>query len=110
MTSLIFLENKDPLSKERLDQIKTQIAEKLKSRCLKAYLFGSTAKDTYHTESDVDLLIIKDTDLKFTKRNIEFSDLLDIFPMIDIIVYTQEEFENSEHIPSDIKNNLLQIV
>ncbi len=64
----------------------------------KIVLFGSYAKGTANENSDVDLVIIKKTDLPGFKRPIEFQKALRaggrrwLIPM-DILVYTPEEIE-----------------
>lgn len=61
-------------------------------------LFGSYANGTANEDSDLDLAIVKKTDLPAHKRPIEFQKALRaggqrwFFPM-DILVYTPEEME-----------------
>lgn len=63
----------------------------------KVILFGSYAKGSYTNDSDLDLLIIKDTDLPKQKRSFEIYKLLrGSFVPIDILVYTQSEFEEEK--------------
>lgn len=80
----------DPKEREKLI---SQVAEKLKGRVDSAFTFGSFARGDTHAESDIDLILIKDTDTTFIKRCEEFFDLLDIYPAIDILVYTSQEFK-----------------
>jgi uncharacterized protein len=60
-------------------------------------LFGSYAAGNPTSESDIDLLIIKDTDLPRHKRSFEIHKSLrgSMVPM-DILVYTQKEFEQEK--------------
>jgi len=62
----------------------------------KIILFGSYATDMANEESDLDLLIIKNSDLPRTKRNFEIWKQLRkkkyMFP-IDIMVYTNDEIQ-----------------
>ncbi|MDI9338187.1 MAG: nucleotidyltransferase domain-containing protein [Alphaproteobacteria bacterium] len=66
----------------------------------KILLFGSYSKNTYDETSDLDILIIKDTDLPRHKRSIQIWNELKKekikFP-IDILVYTNQEIENELH-------------
>jgi len=69
----------------------------------KIILFGSYATDLADEESDLDLLIIKNSDLPRNKRNIEIWKQLrkkkNMFP-IDILVYTNDEIQkdiNNKH-------------
>ncbi len=81
----------------------SQIAEIVRilvARCApeKVILFGSYALGTAQEGSDLDLAIVKKTDLPTFKRPIEFQKALReggrrwLFPM-DILVYTPEEME-----------------
>lgn len=84
------------LLKENRKEIIQKISTALKAftEVEKAYLFGSYANATHTNDSDIDLLIVAKTNLPFTQRNGQYSSLLDIFSPIDILVYTNEEFEN----------------
>lgn len=61
----------------------------------KIYLFGSYANNTATADSDIDLLIIKNTNLKKTQRNIQVREAIKTYPYVgmDIIVYTPEELQ-----------------
>lgn len=63
----------------------------------KIILFGSYAAGNPTSESDIDLLIIKDTDLPRHKRSFDIHKSLrgSMVPM-DILVYTQTEFEHEQ--------------
>jgi predicted nucleotidyltransferase len=60
----------------------------------KIILFGSYAAGNPNSDSDIDLLIIKDTDLPRHKRSFDIQKSLigSMIPM-DILVYTAKEFE-----------------
>lgn len=59
----------------------------------KIILFGSYAKGTQNEKSDLDLLIIKNTKKKFTKRIEEVLNKIDYKKEIDVFVYTPEEIK-----------------
>jgi uncharacterized protein len=63
----------------------------------KIILFGSYAAGNPNNDSDVDLLIIKDTDLPRHKRSFDIQKSLvgSMIPM-DILVYTVKEFEQEK--------------
>jgi len=60
----------------------------------KIILFGSYASGNPNTDSDIDLLIIQDTDLPPQKRSFAIQkSLIGSMIPIDILVYTNKEFE-----------------
>lgn len=64
----------------------------------KIILFGSYAFGAPNNDSDLDLLIIKDTDLPRHKRSFDIQKSLigSMIPM-DILVYTNKEFEEEKN-------------
>jgi predicted nucleotidyltransferase len=66
---------------------------------LKAYaperviLFGSHARVDTHQGSDIDVLIIKETERKFLDRILDVYEICRQSPRIEAIVYTPAEFE-----------------
>ncbi|MFN3742678.1 MAG: nucleotidyltransferase domain-containing protein [Anaerolineales bacterium] len=55
-------------------------------------LFGSLASGNVEEWSDIDLVIIKETERKFLDRTCEVMELLKPQVGVDILVYTPEEF------------------
>lgn len=63
----------------------------------KIYLFGSYATGMANEDSDIDLLVVKETLEPRYKRSIEIQRLLIGSKLpVDILVYTNEEFENEK--------------
>jgi predicted nucleotidyltransferase len=60
---------------------------------LRAWLFGSYARGDYNAASDVDLLIVKETDLPFVERAAEVWRACESGLSIEPLVYTPNEFE-----------------
>jgi predicted nucleotidyltransferase len=77
----------------------------------KIILFGSYATGNPNKDSDLDLLIIKDTDLPRHKRSFDIQkSLIGSMVPLDILVYTNKEFEiekkeKSSFLFSVIKNS-----
>lgn len=95
MSSLINENTNFRLSSERLKEALVEITNRLKGRVTAAYIFGSASTGELSAESDIDLILIKDQiDLPFPRRAFEFVDLFEVFPRLDILVYTQSEFDN----------------
>lgn len=61
----------------------------------KVILFGSAATGKVGPYSDIDLVVIKETDLPFMKRSLQLVDLLDYDISIDFLVYTPDEFASA---------------
>lgn len=79
----------------KIGDIALKIANKFNPE--KIILFGSYAKGTQNKGSDIDLLIIQDTDLPSYRRGIEIRmSLIGTKMPIDILVYTRIEFEKEK--------------
>ncbi len=80
------------IDSKKIDEVVSRIAVKFNPD--KIILFGSYANGTMDKDSDLDLLIVKETALPRHKRSFDIQKYLigSMIPM-DIIVYTNEEFE-----------------
>jgi predicted nucleotidyltransferase len=81
-----------PLTEDNINLILKKIVHSISARAKKAYLFGSAARKDFSAGSDIDLIIVKETDEKFVRRAFEFEDLFELYPRLDILVYTPVEF------------------
>lgn len=72
----------------------------LQGRVDEAYVFGSFAQGKLTRDSDIDLILIKPSTTTFVERPLEFQDLYDLGPEIDILVYTPQEFIKLTENPS----------
>ncbi len=80
------------------EEIEDFLREKLSHHKVKeAYIFGSYAQDKLTAWSDLDLLIVTESQQSFIERPRRFFDLLDLGIPIDILVYTPEEFQKLRH-------------
>lgn len=59
----------------------------------KIILFGSLATDEVHLWSDIDMVIVAQTEARFLDRSKEMLKLLQPTVGLDILVYTPAEFE-----------------
>jgi len=90
--------------KEKIDDFLRQYKQFLKKKnVLKAFLFGSWAKDNYSPYSDLDILIIIESSHKKMRDR-----LPDFLPRhapvgVDVFVYTKEEAEKSSFVKKIIK-------
>jgi predicted nucleotidyltransferase len=69
---------------------------------LKILLFGSHAKGTASSDSDLDLLIIEESDLPRYRRV-----LCGVFPAKDIVVWTPQEVEEWKAVPNAFISTVL---
>jgi predicted nucleotidyltransferase len=76
-----------------LETLKQQIIDNFKPfNPEKIILFGSAASDNWDTESDVDIIIVYETDKSFLNRLKELYQSWSIPKAVDILAYTPSEF------------------
>jgi predicted nucleotidyltransferase len=85
--------------KNELDRILNIIIEKFDPE--KVILFGSMAKGNFNELSDIDLVVIMPTNLRFIERLLHLTQAVKPEVPVDFLVYTPEEEEEF------IKNNHL---
>ncbi|MFA5815736.1 MAG: nucleotidyltransferase domain-containing protein [Bacteroidales bacterium] len=84
------------IDKTKINEIVLRIANSFNPEQI--ILFGSYAKGTPNKDSDLDLLIIQDTDLPRHKRGLDIRiSLIGTKVPMDILVYTKSEFENEKN-------------
>lgn len=59
-------------------------------------VFGSAARGDTDEYSDIDLIVIKETETRFVQRLVEVSSFLPSDLLIDVFVYTPEEFQTMQ--------------
>ncbi len=96
------------------DALVSALRGRLEARARLAFLFGSVARGNAGRTSDVDLLIVADTERPFFRRFEDFADLYELVPRLDLLIYTQPEFDklNAEKkgFWSDVKKDALRIL
>ena len=98
--SIVFLKKKDPLRGKTREEIIQEFRSRLSGRVENAYFFGGFAENRMRDRSDIDIMIVKETDTPFTMRMREFDDLWTITPAIDLLVYTPDEFRSLTEDPA----------
>jgi uncharacterized protein len=92
---------------EEIERVVLRIAEA--SHAKQVVLFGSHARGQASENSDVDLLIIAESQLPRFKRSRELYKLFQPYPFaMDLIVYTPEEIERSKQSPCSFVSRVLQ--
>lgn len=84
-----------------IDEIKEKLgALKANSAIRKVILFGSFARRDASRKSDMDLVVIMDTDKRFLDRYDLCDQLYEYFDTgLDILPYTEKEFSSISHRP-----------
>ncbi len=79
-----------------LDEIKASFIPVLEAGgAERAIIFGSYARGEADEYSDIDLVIIKDTEIPFPDRYTDFKGLFRVTPKaLQILVYAQKEFDD----------------
>ncbi len=62
-------------------------------RSRRAIVFGSVARGEADEWSDLDLLIVAETPRPFFERFKDFAGIYDVWPRLDLLVYTPGEFD-----------------
>jgi|YNPNPStandDraft_1061719.scaffolds.fasta_scaffold04023_3 predicted nucleotidyltransferase len=91
-----------PVTPDELESLRRALVPLfLEKRVIKAVLFGSSASGRTTRRSDIDLVIVKETEKRFFDRYEEFSGLDDLFPgrAVDLLIYTPAELEKISHRP-----------
>ncbi len=104
---VIFNTDPGPLNSKSLEEIIIQLKDLLKQKVKEAYIFGSVAAGTYTNSSDIDILLVTETNKNFFERYKDFPEIYKIFPKLDLLIYTPEEFENKK---SDAKTGFWKSV
>ena len=74
------------IPRKAINQVVKQIVEKFKPQ--KIILFGSYAKGNPHPESDVDMLVVMDTQLREVQQAIQICQQIEYRFGLDLIVHT----------------------
>ena len=95
------------IDKREIEKVATQIG--IASDAESVILFGSHARENTREDSDVDLLIIAESDLPRFKRSRVLYKLFRPYPFaMDLIVYTPREIEKGKESPVSFVSRALQ--
>lgn len=75
------------------DNFEAKLCAMLQGRVERAYVFGSYGTDAFCPGSDVDLILVCETELPFVERPRLFTDLYKLYPRLDLLVYTCSELK-----------------
>lgn len=97
---VIIWDRRHPLAGRSPQQFEHEASGLLEGRVEAAYVFGSYGTKDFGRDSDIDMLLVARTDKPFLDRALDFTDLIDLVPDIDVLVYTPLEFEKLTRDPS----------
>ncbi len=97
----------DMISKDKIISVADQLGNAAGAE--RVLLFGSHARGEAHELSDVDLLIIAESDLPRFKRSRELYKLIKPYPFaMDIVVYTPEEIKKGKRTSVSFVSSVLK--
>ncbi len=83
--------SKPMIKQEHIEKIKDFLKRK---KIKEAYIFGSMARGDAGQRSDLDLIVVMETDKPFFQRYEEFKELILNLPLpVDLLIYTPEEWQ-----------------
>jgi predicted nucleotidyltransferase len=85
-----------------IDEIKVRLAPTLRELGVgKAILFGSTSRGTKSRKSDIDILLVVETEERFFDRYERFEDIYAKLKgrSVDMLIYTPSELKRIAHRP-----------
>jgi predicted nucleotidyltransferase len=85
------IDKRERIPQEAIDQVVQQIVEEFKPQ--KIILFGSYARGNPRPESDVDLLVVMETQDKKRKQALEIRHRLGVMFGLDLVVYTSKQLK-----------------
>ena len=82
------------------EDVRRFLGQRLREKGVReAYLFGSFAAGSPGPWSDIDLLVVWESDLPMVERAREFAGLGDLGVPVDVLVYTPDEFATGRENP-----------
>jgi predicted nucleotidyltransferase len=100
MPEILVTNRRYPLLGLSREEALEKIRAALRGRVLQAYVYGSFARDELCPNSDIDCILVTQTDAPFPVRGRAFEDLRDILPSLEMLVYTPDEFARLTTDPS----------
>jgi uncharacterized protein len=97
---VIIWNTRDPLAGRSPEQFEFEVRRILAGRVESAYIFGSYGTKNFGRNSDVDMMLVVKTDKPFVERALDFGELMDLVPDMDLLVYTPLEFQKLTGDPS----------
>ncbi len=95
------------IDSDKINEVVSRIVTKFNPD--KIILFGSYARGIPNDDSDLDLLIVQDTDLPMHKRGYDIRmSLIGTMMPFDILIFTESEFNQEMHKDSSFLNSAMK--
>jgi len=95
------------VDEQEIEKVATRIGEEINA--LQVILFGSYARGQAGEYSDVDLMVVAESELPRFKRSRELYKLFRPYPFgMDLVVYTPEEIEKGKKSPLSFVSRILR--
>ncbi len=89
---MIVWNTREPLRGRTQAEFEAELRRLLVGRVEAAYIFGSYGTPEFGRDSDVDMMLVAETDASFLDRASEYPELSGLVPDMDLLVYTPTEF------------------
>ncbi len=105
------LSNLNKLEQAMVDDFKTVLLKTLKDEVVLIRLFGSKARGDYHSNSDMDMLVIlrhknKEIDEKLSEVEWEILEKYNFHSYLSVAAYSQKEFEGFNRLETPFSQNV----
>ncbi len=97
---IIVWNTREPLGGMTREAFEAEFKRILAGRVVEAWIFGSYDSPAFGRDSDIDVFLVVETTKPFVERALDFGELRDLVPDMDILVYTPEEFRKLTGDPS----------
>jgi len=98
--SILVWNTRDPLNGRTPEQFEAEVKRILEGKVEAAYVFGSYSTPEFGRDSDIDMIVVARTETGFVERPLDYPEIFDLVPDLDLLVYTPEEFSNLTTNPS----------
>ncbi len=93
MTAPVLKKRHSFLAGRSKEEFLEELCQCVSGKVNEAYIFGSFLTEDFGADSDLDLILICETQTPFMKRRLDFPELDNLGAPLDVLIYTPTEFE-----------------
>mgnify|MGYP006306094525 CR=1 FL=1 len=90
--SILYTDTRDPLYGFTRREVIEAVRSCFSGTAEAVYVYGSFAREELHAGSDIDLIVVMETDLPFVERGGLADCIRERIPSVEPLVYTPDEF------------------